>query len=105
MEVIPKKIGISCLWPFWLSLVVSHPRTPILNGFAYLLPAYLLTDSEFSWWVMLAKPYPVSGPTYMPQIPNLHHCISKGAHEVLQTISVARLISVFHIKMICFVLL
>ena len=32
----------------WLSLVISHPKTPILNGFAYLLWAYFLTDSEFS---------------------------------------------------------
>ena len=85
--------------------MVSHPRTPILNGFAYLLWAYFLTDSEFSCLAMLAKPYPVSGPTYMPQIPNLLHCMSKCAHEVLETISEAILMSVFHIKIICFVLL
>ena len=85
--------------------MVSHPSTPILSGFAYLLWANCLPDSEFSCLAMLAKPYPVFGPTYMPQINYLHHCMSKGAHEVLETISVARLVSVFHIKIICFVLL
>ena len=89
--------------PCWLSLLVSHPRTPILNDSAHLLGAYLRTDSEFICLAMLAKPYPGSGPTYMPQIPNLHHCISKCTHEVLETISETRLMSVFHIKIICFV--
>ena len=83
--------------------MVSHPRTPILNGFTYLLWAYFLIDSEFSCLAMLAKAYPVSGPTYMPQIPSLLHCMSEGAHEVLETISEARLMSVFHTKIICFV--
>ena len=77
--------------------------TPILNCFSYLLWAYFLTDSEFSCLAMLAKPYPVFGPTYMPQIPNLLHCMSKGAHEVLKTVSEARLMSVLDIKIICFV--
>ena len=85
--------------------MVSHPKTPILNCFTHLLWAYFLTDSDFSCLAMLAKPYPVSGPTYMPHIPNLLHCMSKGAHEVLETISEATLMSVFHIKIICFVLL
>ena len=96
-------MGISCLGPCWLSLVVSHPRTPILNCFTYFLWAYFLTDSEFSCSAMLAKPYPVSGQAYMPQIPNVLHCMSRHAHEVLQTVSEARLISVFDIKIICFV--
>ena len=52
---------------------------------------------------MLAKPYSVSGPTYIPQILNLHHCLSKGAHEVLGTVSQARHMSVFQIKIICHV--
>ena len=76
-----RKMGIICLGPCWLSLVVSHPRTPILNGFAYSFWAYFLTDSEFSRLAVLAKPYPVSGPTYMPHIPNLLHCMSKCTHE------------------------
>ena len=78
--------------------MLSHLRTPILNFFSYLLWAYFLTDSEFSCLAMLAKPYPVSGPTYMPQIPTLLQCMSKGAHEVLETILLARRMSVFTIK-------
>ena len=46
----------------------------------------------------MAKPYPVSGPPYMPQIPTLLHCMSKGAHEVLGTIFLARRMSGFTIK-------
>ena len=88
-------MGISCLGPCWLSLVVSHLRTPILNCFTYLLRAYVLTDSEFSSLAMLAKPYPVSGPTYMLWIPNLPHCMSKSAHQVLETVSDATRMSVF----------
>ena len=79
-------MGIACHGPCWLSLVVSLPRTPILDCFTSLLWAYFLTDSELSCLAMLTKPYPVSGPTYMPQMPNLLHCMSKGAHEVLETI-------------------
>ena len=40
------------------------PRDPYTQMFYLLLWAYLLTDSEFSCLAMLAKPYPVSGPTY-----------------------------------------
>ena len=58
--------------------MVSHLRTPILNCFTYLLWAYLLTDPEFSCLAMLAKPYLVSGPTYLPRIPNQFHCMSTG---------------------------
>ena len=78
--------------------MVSHLRTPKLNCFYHLLWFYFLTDSEFSWLAMLAKPYPVCGPTYLPEIPNQLHCMSKGAHEVLGTILVARLMPVFIIK-------
>ena len=66
--------------------MVFHLKTPILNCFYYLLWFYVLTDSEFSCLAMLAKPYPVSGLTPMPQIPNQLHCIQKSAHEVLGTI-------------------
>ena len=70
--------------------MVSHLRTPILKGFYLLLWFYFVTDSEFRCSAELAKSYPVSALTYLPQIPNGHHCIPKGAHEVLQTISEAR---------------
>ena len=74
----------------------------MLNCFTHLLWAYLLTDSEFSCLAMLAKPYPVSvsGPTYLPHIPNQLHCMSKCAHEVLRTILEARLMPVFIIESI-----
>ena len=74
--------------------MVSHLRTEILKSFFYLMWFYFLTDSESSCLAKLAKPYPVSGATYMPQIPNLLHCISKCAHEVLITIFGSRLLSV-----------
>ena len=90
-------------WALLVSLVVSHLRTPTLNRFSYLFCTYFLTGSEFSCLAMLAKPYPVSGPTYLPQNPNLLHCMSKVAHEVLGTVSEAKLMSVFIIKIICFV--
>ena len=70
----------------------------MLNCFSYLLWAYVLTDFEFSCLTMLAKPYPVSGPAYLPQIPSQLHCMAKGAHEVLGTIFEARLMSVFTVK-------
>ena len=79
MELYRNKIGISCLRPWRLSLVVSHPKTPILNCFYHLLWFYLLTVSEFS---CLAKSYSVSGLTPMPHIPNQLHFIQKSAHEV-----------------------
>ena len=86
MEAYQNKIGTSCLGPFRSSLVVSHLRTPILKCFYYLLWFYFLTDSEFSCLAKLAKPYSVSGPTPMPQIPNQLHCNQKSAHEVLRSI-------------------
>ena len=64
--------------------MVSHLKTPILNCFYHLLWFYVLTDSEFSCLAMLAKPYPVSGRTTLPQIPNQPHFIQKTAHEVLR---------------------
>ena len=46
--------------------MVSHLRTPILKSFYYLLWFQIVTVSEFS---CLAKSFPVSGLTPMPQIP------------------------------------
>ena len=66
--------------------MVSHLKTPILNCFYHLLWFYVLTDSEFNCLAMLAKPYPVSGPTSMPQIPKQLHTIQRSAHEVLETL-------------------
>ena len=80
--------------------MVSHLRDPILNGLTHLLWCYLLTDSEFSCLAMLAKPYLVSGPTYLPLIPKQLHCMSNCAHEVLGTILGARLMPIFTIKSI-----
>ena len=78
--------------------MVHHLSSPIINCFYHLLSSYLLSDPESSCLAMLTKPYPVSGPTYLPQISNQLHCMSKGAHEVLGTISLARPMSVFIIK-------
>ena len=60
--------------------MVSHLRTPILKRFYYLLWFEIVTVSEFS---CLAKSFPVSGLTPMPQIPNPLCFIQKSAHEVL----------------------
>ena len=60
--------------------MVLHLKTTILNCFYHFLCFSALTDSEFSCFVMLAKPYPVSGLTPFPQIPNQLHCIQKSAH-------------------------
>ena len=68
------------LRPWRSSLVVSHPKTPILNCLYHLLWFYVLTVSEFS---CLAKSKSVSGLTPMPHIPNQLHFIQKIAHEVL----------------------
>ena len=78
--------------------MISHLRTPINKCFYLLLWFYFVTDSEFSCLAKLAEPYPVSDLTYLPQISNQHHCIPKGAHEVLKAISEARHMSVFHMK-------
>ena len=63
--------------------MVSHLRTPILKSFYYLLWFQIVTASEFS---CLAKSFPVSDLTPMPQIPNQLHFIQKSAHEVLGAI-------------------
>ena len=63
--------------------MVLNLKTPILNLFYHLLWFHLLTVSEFSCLALLAKPYPVSGLTPMPQIPNQLRFIQKSAHEVL----------------------
>ena len=75
-DIYRNKIGISSFGPWRLSLVVSHPRAPILNCFYHLLWFYFLTVSEFS---SLAKSCSVSGLTPMPHIPT--STISpKGVH-------------------------
>ena len=79
--------------------MVFHSRTPILKCFNYLLWFYFLTDSEFSCLAMLAKLYPLSGPTYLPLIPNQLHCMSNCAHEVPGTMCGARLMAVLTIFM------
>ena len=63
--------------------MVSHLTTPILKCYYYLLWFQVVTVSEFS---CLAKSFPVSCLTPMPQIPNQHHFIQKSAHEVLGAI-------------------
>ena len=50
------KTGISCFRPWRLSLVVSHPKTPILNCLYHLLWSYFVTVAEFS---CLAKSFAV----------------------------------------------
>ena len=65
--------------------MIPHLRTHVLKCFSHIMWFHLLTDSEFSCLAMVAKPYPVSGPAPMPQIPNQHHCMQKSAHEVLGT--------------------
>ena len=92
MEEYQNKIGITCLRPWRLSLVVSHPKTPILNCFYHLLWFYFLTFSEFSG---LAKSYSVSGLTPMPHTPDQHHFIQKSALEVLDANLEARVTPVF----------
>ena len=78
--------------------MVSHLRTWILNFFIYFLWSYSVTVFEFSCLAKPAKPYHVSGPTYVPQVPNQLHCISNFAHEMLMTVYGARLMPVFTIK-------
>ena len=63
--------------------MVSHLRTPILKCYYYLLWFQIVTVSEFK---CLAKSFPVSGLTPMPQIPNQLHVIQKSAREVLGAI-------------------
>ena len=62
---------------------------------------YFIAHSELSCLAKPAKSYPVFGPTYMPQIPNLlHHitCTSSAYHCLLRETDVS-----FHIKTICLV--
>ena len=63
--------------------MVSHLRTPILICYYYLSWFQIVTASEFS---CVAKSFPLSGLTPMPQIPNQLHFIQKSAHEVLGAI-------------------
>ena len=50
--------------------MVSHLGTYILKCFIHLMWFYHFTDSEFSCLAKLIKPYPLSGPTYLPQVSN-----------------------------------
>ena len=68
--------------------MVPHPMTSILDCFYHLLWFYVLTVSEFS---CLAISYSVSGLTHLPHIPNQHHFIQNGAHEVLDANLQARI--------------
>ena len=61
-------------------------KCPIINYFYHSFWFYVLSDSEFSCLAMLAKPYPVSGPTPLPQVPNKLHFIQRSAHEKLGAI-------------------
>ena len=67
----------------------------MLKSYIYLLWCYFRTVSEFSCLAKLAKPYPVFGPSYLPQNPNLLHCRQNGAHQVAITIYWARLLAAF----------
>ena len=55
------------------------PQDPCTQLFFLLIVGLLLTYSKISRFAMLAKPFPVSGPTYLPQIPKQVPCMSKGA--------------------------
>ena len=66
--------------------------------FDHLICFFFITDDEFSCLAKLAKPYRLCGQTYMPQIPNLLHCIPNCALEVLIFVYSARLMSVFILK-------
>ena len=50
------KQAFHACWPWRLSLVVSHPKTPIHSCFYHLLWSYFVTVSEFS---CLAKSFSV----------------------------------------------
>ena len=75
--------------------MVTRLRMWILKSFFHLMWLYFLTHSEFS---CLAKPYPVSGPTYMLPILDRPNCISRCAHEVFIIVYWATLTSVLTLK-------
>ena len=62
---------------------------------------YFITDFEFSCLATLAKPYPLSDPTYMPHIPNL--LASQTVDMKCLSLSIGQTDVSFHIKTICFV--
>ena len=78
--------------------MVSQLRTWILKRFIYLLWARFVTLSEFNCLGNVAKPYSVSDPTYLLQIPNTLHYTHNSAHQVLITIYRARLLSFFTVQ-------
>ena len=80
MEVIPKESR-----HFMSFCLEDTHRTHILKGCIYLLWSHGANVSEFSCLTKRPKPYPVCGPTYLPQIHNKLHCNQKTAHRVLIT--------------------
>ena len=69
--------------------MVSHPKTPILNCFYYLLWLYCFLIQ------LLGPVIFCVGLTSMPHIPKQHHFTQKSAHEVLDAILEARVSPVF----------
>ena len=86
------EIGISCLRPWRLSLVVPNPKDPYTQLFLPVIVVLLFNCFEFS---CLAKSFSVSGLTPWPQIPNQHDFIKTSAHEVLDGNLEARVRPVF----------
>ena len=84
------------------ALLVKPSRLPLqdpyTHSFFLLIAVLRLTDSELSCLAILAAPYSVSGQSTCPRLLTNPIACQKGAHEVLGTILVARLMSVFFIK-------
>ena len=78
--------------------MVSYFTTYILKSFIYLLSAYSTTVSDFNCLPKVAKPYSVSGPAYLPEIPHKLHYTQNSAHQVLITTYMTRLLSGFLLK-------
>ena len=55
-------------------------------SFINLLWSYYVAISEPGCLAKVAKPYLVSRRTYLLEVPNQLHCITKSAHEMLITI-------------------
>ena len=72
--------------------MVSHPKTPILKCFYYLLWFYVLTVSEFS---CLAKSFSVLALHLCPTFLTSTISPKKSAHEVPDAILEARVSPVF----------
>ena len=68
------------------------------SNLIYLLWASSVAVFEFTCFARVAKPFPLCGPTNLPQMPNQLHYTQNNAHQVLFTIYVARLLSLFTSK-------